>query len=451
MTLPLRPVEQPHAAHAAPVEPPYQWFLLGSLAIAIFGGIAFATAAVIAGVRELDWGARSAALTQAHGQLQLIGFGGLFIIGMTLRILPRVSARPLRGGWLVWPTLLLVAGAMVLRALAQLDDSQNALRDATLAGSAALFLLGAAAFTTLVLGTTLRRNAEATEIFFTIGAVFLAASAVLNAAIAIEMVRDSRVLADAGKQAPLVFMEEYGFTLAFLAGVATRALPPFSGRPRGERSSRAVAAGLALGVALFAGAALAIEYGDRSETLARIAAAGLIVSAVSFAGIVWLTGVLHPRANRIAQASRTQFWFVRTAMAWLLAGSVLMAWYGLRAFADGRLPDQFAIDALRHTFALGVLTMMILGMALLIVPEFAARRMHHAHDTPWIWAMLVAANAAVVLRIWPSLEGVDWLESTRYSPMAWAGVLSEAVLITFAFMFVQSWSERSGWRRPPAS
>ena len=66
--------------------------------------------------------------------------------------------------------------------------------------------------------------------------------------------------------------------------------------------------------------------------------------------------------------------------------------------------------------------------------------------------MIAALNAASALRLWPAVEGVNWLTSTRYWPMAASGALASAVLIVFAGMFAQSYIEqrKPGWGSPAA-
>jgi hypothetical protein len=61
--------------------------------------------------------------------------------------------------------------------------------------------------------------------------------------------------------------------------------------------------------------------------------------------------------------------------------------------------------------------------------------------------MIVAMNSAATLRLWPAVEGIDWLASTRYWPMAAAGGLASGVVIVFAAMFAQSYMEqrKPGW------
>jgi hypothetical protein len=209
---------------------------------------------------------------------------------------------------------------------------------------------------------------------------------------------------------------------------------------------RVTAVALAAGVTLHAAAALRVTYAY-SRGIVRTEDLGLIVVAVALLSVVWMTGVFHPRANRVGASSRYQFQLVRAALAWLAFASLLTIWYAARALRDGVLIDSFELDAIRHALTVGVLTQIIVGMGTMILPEFAGRRIQHPHESWIVVSMLIALNAAAILRIWPAIEGISWLASTRYWPMAAAGGLAEAVVVVFAVMFVQSLFEQRtpGW------
>ncbi len=426
---------------------PYRRFLLASLALAIFGGFTLAVLLPVAQARAWPWGTRWPALVQAHGQLQLIGFAGLFVMGMALRLMPRFSGRDLSHPLLVRALIPLVGGAVVLRALTQ-PFAAGALRDVGLAASAALLTAGALAFAAVIWRTLAHpaSRAEATGWFFLLGALAFVAQAALNAVIVASMVRHGRELAPSSEQDALIFLQLFGFVLLFLFGVSTRAVPTLSGHARPDAPSRWTAIAAAAATAVYVAAALYAAYRSPSTAAARVEDAALLVMAVVFVAVAWLAGAVRPRANRVAPASQMQFQFVRAAFAWLIVAAALLGWYALRALRDGRVLDNFGVDAVRHTITVGVVTMMIVGMAMLVVPEFAGRRLQHpARIAPWL--MLVALNAAVVLRIWPPLEGIDWIKATRFWPMAAAGGFAIAVILYFAFMFVQSLLEqrREGW------
>ncbi|MDE3096189.1 MAG: NnrS family protein [Chloroflexota bacterium] len=427
---------------------PYRLFLGTSLALALFGGFLLAVLLPLAQALNWGWGARWQALVQAHGQLQLLGFAGLFIAGMALRLMPRFSGRDLAFPYLVPALIPLIGGSVVLRALAQPWGS-GALRDAGLALSAALLLAGALAFAAVVWATLLQREsrAEATAWYFSFGALAYIAQAALNAAVVVEMVRHDLALAPLAKDDMLIFVQLFGFVLLFLSGVATRAVPSLTGNPRPDAPSRAAAAALAAGVALYAVTAAWAAYHAPAGATARAEDAALLLIAAAFVAIIWLSGVVRPRANRVARASQTSFLFVRAAFLWLFVAAVLMVWYGVPALADGRPLDAYATDAIRHTVTVGVVTMMIVGMGMLVIPEFAGRRIQHPGGEIAVLAMLTALNAAAALRIWPAIEGLRWLSMTRFWPMAAAGALAIAAVAAFALMFLQSYIEQRtpGW------
>lgn len=446
MSIELTPVEREHHHHPPPYDAPYQVFIAASLLLAVGGGFALGIAAALGGALEADWGTTWLALVQVHGQLQLFGFAGLFIAGMAFRLMPRFSGRPLAYHAFIPAIVPLIGASLILRTAAEVP-LPSLRRDVALIASAVALLLGATLIAAIICRTLVHRDSKAgaTGYYFSLGALAFFAAALLNLVIVWEMARDGLEIAPLAKQASLVFLAQFGFTLMFICGVGTRAVPVLSGAPRDERVGRITAILLAAGIALVAAALAWIAWRGSSESIARTGNAGYLVVAAALAAVAWQSGALRLSSNRVAAASQTQFWFVRSAMLWLLAAAAMCAWYAVRAWPDGRMPDAFATDAIRHVLAVGVITMMILGIGMLIVPEFAARRLRHPRETALVVAMIVALNVAVVLRAWPAIEGVGWIASTRFWPMSLAGGLAEAVVGIFALMFAQSYLEQ--WRQ----
>lgn len=450
-SIPLRAVDAgEHEHHAKAYEAPYRWFIAASLTLGIGGGFMLSLLLPLARAEGRSWGAgiRWEAMIQAHGQLQLIGFGGLFVMGMAFRLMPRFSGRPLAFQSVVPALIPIIAASLVLRSVAE-PSSGGAARDVALVASAVLLLAGGVAFVAVIWGTLLHRDskAEATGYFFVLGALGFCAGAILNLMQVIEIVRDGLPIAPVSKQTAQVFVQQYGFLFMFLSGVGSRAVPTFTGAVRRPILSRLAALVLAGGVVLFAGAMLWITYRSSSTAVMRVGDFGLLCTAVAFSLLVWISGALWPSKNRVAAASQTAFWFVRSAYAWLLVAAMLTGWYAARGFVHGELPDTYELDAVRHVLTIGVLTMMIVGMGLLILPELAGRRLQHPDERWLLRAMIVALNSAVALRLWPAVEGINWLASTRYWPMAAAGGLASGVVIVFAAMFAQSYVEqrKPGW------
>jgi hypothetical protein len=453
-TIPLKDVT-PAQAHAAPhpAEPPYRLFLSTALVLALVGGFSLALLLSLAGALEWDWGSRWPELVQAHGQIQLIGFAGLFIVGMALRMMPRFSGRPLGYRSATPAIAALIGGGIALRGVAPLlgDGPVN---DVAFVGGPALVLAGAFAFWAITVRLLVHpeSKAEATGWFFVLGASGYLASAALLLILTVRALDDDTYLLPALENTGLLGLELYGAILLFIGGVLTRAAPTFVGRPRSQIVARTAAALLSVSAATYAGVMLYIAEGHRSESLYRLATAALIAISIALLLVVWASGVLHPRANRVAAASQKQFWFLRAGCAWLTASSLLTMYYAVRALADGALLDQFELDAVRHMLTVGVVTMLIMGMAMLVVPEFAGRRLQHPDERWPIWTIFVALNVAAVLRAWPAIEGTGWLATERYWPMAAAGALALAALALFAWMFASSYLEQRepGWASPEA-
>lgn len=454
----LKDVSPRQPAHR--VEAPYQLFLVAALSLALLGGFMLAMLLPIAGALEWNWGTRWQEFAQAHGQLQLLGFAGIFIAGMAFRLMPRFSGRPLAYPLAIRSVVVLIGGGVGLRSLAPLVGN-NVFHSTLVISGAVLLFGGSIAFAAVIMRTLLHpeSRADATGWFFVLGAGALAATGSLNLLLTVRGINDGMRMLPVGENNSLVSLELYGFALMFIGGIATRAVTTLVGHPRSQFVARIAAAALAIGAASHTGVTLYSAIEGPSPNLYRMANVALVIIALALLLIVWATGIFHPRANRVAPASQAQFWFVRAAFAWLVASSLLLSWYAAGALVNGETLDQFEVDAVRHMLTIGVVTTMIVGMAMLVVPEFAGRRLQHPHEQGLTWAMFIAINLAAAMRVWPAIEGIDWLSSGRYWPMAVAGVLATTVIAAFAFMFAQSYMEqrRKGWasvealasRKPP--
>jgi uncharacterized protein involved in response to NO len=124
-------------------------------------------------------------------------------------------------------------------------------------------------------------------------------------------------------------------------------------------------------------------------------------------------------------------------MAWLGFAGLLCIYYGGRALTDSTLPSQFEMDAIRHALGIGVVTAMIMGMALMIVPEFAGERMAASRQRYVSHALLVLVNLAAVLRVVPAIAGFDWTAEVRAWSMAIGGGAAQAAILLFAFSFLR--------------
>lgn len=420
-------------------EPPYQAFVLASLMLAVLAGFMLATLVPLSIVLDWGWSTRATPWVQAHGQVQALGWVGLFILGMAYRLMPRFSGRPLRFPFAVWLSWATLVASLVLR-IAFSHAEGGALRDGALLASGALGVGSAAAFA-LVVVTTLAHphsRAGATASFFLLGAAALLAQALLSLALLSLMVQRGESALRPAESAAFLHVQFYGFIVMFLLGVALRAVPTFSGLPRPERSAKALALALAVAVGVFAFAALWRAFDARSDALDRVAgAAAAALGPVLLAG-VWLSGIVRPAANRLRPASQPQIWFVRSAFVWLALGGALAGYYGVRSAMEATPIDYYGADALRHVIGLGVASPMIVGMAILVLPEFAVRRIQGQRESALPLVILALLNLATAVRVGTALATPYWLSPDRYWPMAVAGGLGWVAVSLFAFLFVRN-------------
>ena len=92
---------------------------------------------------------------------------------------------------------------------------------------------------------------------------------------------------------------------------------------------------------------------------------------------------------------------------------------------------------MRHSLGAGLLTNLIVGMSLLILPEFAAERQQPNRQRWLALSLAVLINASVILRVAPAIAGSAWPADTRNLSMAVAGSLAELAMLLFAASLVR--------------
>ncbi len=426
-------------AHVAVGELPYQVFVLSSLGLAVAAGFTLASALPLSIVLDWGWGVRYTSLVQAHGQIQVLGWVGLFIMGMAFRLMPRFSGRPLTFPLAVWVSWAALVSSLLLRLAAQ-PAGEGSLRDVGLIASGTLGVVSGAAFALVVASTLVHPHsrAGATGYFFVLGSAAFLVQALLNLTLLVLTVQRGETALRPGETAGLFHLQFYGFVIMFVLGVASRAVPTFSGLPRPERSAKVLALALATAVGVYVFAALWAAFVARSAGIYRLEAAALASLGPIFWAAVWLVGIFRPVANRLRPASQPQIWFVRSAFLWLAIAGGLAAYYGVAAAADGSPVNYYASDALRHIVGLGVASVMMVGMGVLVLPEFAIRRMRKRAEGLLPLLILMLLNAAAALRVGTAMATPHWLSADRYWPMAIAGVLAWVAVSLFAMLFVRN-------------
>ncbi len=425
---------QAPAAREAEAPPLYPRFLKASLLVAVGGGFSLGLWALLraaSGVptAPLSW----AELVQAHGQAQLWGFVGLFIMGVAYHAVPRFRGVRLAGVALRLAALsfwLTLAGVLLRLAFLAVPGWWAY---PVLAASALLLALGTACFGWAIIRTLRQgQRGELYEGYLEAGIAWLGVAALHQViAAAYLWAAGGRVL-PARLDEPLLTAFLLGFVVLTVLGVSARTLPVFLGL----RASRPALLRAALWLLSPGVAAVALALGlsdDLTPALSRwllLAGQALVLAGV----LAFVAGLrlLEPRASQVpdlaAQNIPRSFQdFVRAAYVWLLAAAAIWAFLALRAAAFGQGTLMTESSAGRHALALGFVTLMVMGMATRIVPVFRGSPLFSAGmQRAAFWLVLASVTPRVAVEL-------GWGYGSRLDPLLSAsGVLGFLGMALFA-------------------
>jgi len=419
------------------VERAHVWFIVAALGFALLGGLILAVSLPL----EITFGGRIDAQwishAQLHGHLQTVGFVGLFIVGVAYRLLPGFSgAQGLPLPRLVPVSFWLLAGGVLARAAGQpIAHTGAGAGVLSIAGFAEL--AGALCFAANVLPLTWRavRAGQPFAPFFAAGATWFLAQAALGAAWLTELGLDQGTVVPQSRNDILVFLQFFGFHLMFILGVAVRSFPIFFAAKRPTLRGVAVAWGaVQAGTALVVlGALLGVIEAGRGWVV------GDVGMALVGAGLVWCTFFTGwwRSPTRLRPASRPFAYTLQPAMAWLTLAGLLLVVFGLRAAVRG-LPAPFPeLDAVRHIVAIGVVLMTIVGMAQLLLPEFAGERLAGKQGAWRGAAVGIVLSLTTLARSGSRLLSGQLPGETMYWLMAVAGMTALVVILLLGFYFIR--------------
>jgi hypothetical protein len=360
----------------------------------------------------------------AHGQAQIYGWMGLFIMGFGYQAFPRVWATRLVAPRLAVASFVAMLAGIALRTVGMtMAAGQSAAVPIATAGCL-LQLAAVASFAAQVL-LTFRRSLMRLEpyIGFIFAAVsFFLASTALDAwhtyATLSATTRDTLLWHVATYQAPLRDMQIHGLALLMILGVCQKKLPGFySLRPIPRRRAWTALALLASAVA--GECALFIAYRwTGNHVLAAFLMIPWLMLAVGSAMIFLPWRLWRPVANADRSAK-----FIRMAYAWLTLSLVMLLM--LPAYqAASHVPFSHAYyGAIRHAITVGFVSLMIMGFAAKVVPMLNGI---DPRTLPALRGPFVLINLGCFLRV--SLQTLtDWAPAA-YHFVGISGVLEVTAL-----------------------
>jgi hypothetical protein len=362
---------------------------------------------------------------QGHGVAQLLGWAGLFTIGIAYHAIPRFRNTAVRYAFLITPSLVFLAFGIVLRQLSQ-GVSNHAWGAVPLAASGVLVLSGLTMFA-IVIASTLSSGTKKHEPYepWLLAAVgWAVVVGALHMVIVAAIILSGTRVAPASLNVAFIHAALYGFLINFIIGAGLRFIPPFM-RLKTPRWSIVRAALVAFNVGIaWQVASWVVSY----ETIAWTA--GGVLQAIGMALAVIGLGVFQRRAQRPEYGPgsyRRYELFVRTAYGWLLVAASAWLYVSLTEAMGWSPVLNVSFSIVRHIVALGTVTMLIFGMATRLLPVFEGARLQAPALMDVAYVLL---NASVVVRVVFTIFSVP----ASAALLALSGVLGLAALVCFAIV-----------------
>lgn len=366
------------AAAAAPqlADTIYRRYFLGGILVALTAGASWGawllwTIALGGSFRDVSINS-----VNAHGEAQVFGWVGLFIMGFAYQAFPRLWHTTLAAPRLAAGVFaVMIAGLMVRTIGIASADSWSAAPAVALAGGgfelAAVLIFGGQILTTFL------RSGSRLEpyIGFVIAALaWFAASSVLSIWHTWNTTTvgsaDAMIWYVATYQSPLRDLQIHGLALFMILGVSLRMLPAVYGLPRvADRRAWLALALLVAGVLGEVGLFLAARWTGRRLLMACLPLPWLLlVAGCAMVVLSWRPWRPFPEPDRCARFVRAAFGWLAVSMAMLLVSPAYQ--YAYRNLGGPRdLPFSHAFPgAIRHAITVGFISLMIMGFAARVVP-----------------------------------------------------------------------------------
>lgn len=405
--------------HALPVQPPhgkrgaaapaangiYRYYFLGAIVLILTAGATWGAWLLwqigVAG----KFGAVSVHQINAHGQAQIYGWVGLFIMGFSYQAFPRMWQTALAAPrWAVAAFGLMVFGVIVRTiGMSASDLGGYALATALIGGAAEA--LAVLIFAGQVL-LTFKRSEAKFEPFvgFVFGGLFW-----FVAQCALDLWHTYTTMTAVSPQqlvwyistyqAPLRDMQIHGMALFMILGVSIRVLPaafelPAVPKPRGW-SALAV-----LSIAVVAEVILFVAYRWSGNHV--IAASLMIPWTMLTVGCAMVAGPWRLwRPFAVADRSGK---FVRVAYGWLTVSLLMLLLLPAYQAVSGIPFSHAYYGAIRHAITVGFISLIIMGMGAKVVPKLNGL---DPSKLPALWGPFLLVNAGCLLRV--SLQTLtDW-------------------------------------------
>jgi hypothetical protein len=387
----------------------YRRYFLAGIAVVLSAGASWGTWLLWTIGPNGSFRAVSVHAINAHGEAQIFGWVGLFIMGFAYQAFPRMWQTTLIAPRLAVVAFgLMVAGLFVRTAGISAAESWTSAAPVALAGG--LMEIAAVSLFAGQLLVTFRTSGAAVEAYvgFVVAALFwFILSSVFSVWHSWQTMTapslDALIWSIATYQAPLRDLQIHGLALTMILGVSLRMLPAVYGLPRIKERR----AWWALGLLTAAVVGETVAFLVYRWTGNRLIAGGLVPTwaimtlAVLMISLPWRLWRPMPEPDRTGK-------FVRAAYAWLPVSLVMLLLMNLYGHLVGLGFSHAYFGATRHAITVGFITLMIMGMAGKVVPTL------NGVDPKTLGSLLgpfLLVNVGCMLRVTMQIA-TDW---THYS------------------------------------
>ena len=407
-------------------------FVLAALGVALTAG--FGYAAILAAMIgfQMSMGDWWVAMLQAHGHAQLLGWIGLFIIGVSLYFLPRLAGAPLRYPRLPPRILCLLATGVLLRGFSQpllaagIDKPLHTGLRWALGLSGIVEATGIFCYLLLLLATF--RNAapdrpafQTVRIFLRMAMAGWAIYALLAGALALQAAYGNHALLDLAWNRFGIDLFIGLVILPVAMALSVRTFPLYLRLPAARWPVTQLGWAYLLALLLIHLPVLAaLTERPFAAALSPLSPLGKILRGGILLFFIWKLDLLfrryppwtvnrirepgsHRRPTRPGLPDYGEFgrfeWLLYAAFLFLALAAALECLDGSLSLLH--VPSPYDPDALRHTYLAGFITLLLLGMAPRMVPGFLHKRRVAAPHLVAVTFYL--ATAAALCRIAPLL------------------------------------------------
>jgi hypothetical protein len=412
-------------------------FILGSLFLTLTLG---ATAGMINLLRIAAGADVTLSHRQIHGHTQILGFAALFLMGIAYHALPRilgVAGSLPKTRFSPRVSFWLMASGVIARNFGQPLGFYPAGRALSLL-SAFLETAGAALFVTFVflLLAKVREGKydrkDPLLRFVRMGTLYFALAMAVNAAQGIWLAGHVETALPVKLTEPFFAAAVYGFLLAWIYGFGNRVVTLFLGLAPARRGTPGVTlAAQAAGVFLSAASWLpglpdAPALLMRDAGLCLLAASALVYLGGN--GFLWRRPVFDvPRVPGSPAVA------IRCAFGCLALWSLLEI-AAVVVSRTTRIPalNPWWSDAARHTFTVGFLTLVIIGMSFRILPVFSGKKLWSPRLAQATYGLVLLGTAMRLLQ-YPAA-----FEPLFYRIGAYMGIPVVLALLLFTFNLMRT-------------